>query len=305
MGILFAILAMLFFATANVTISRGGSRAVNSNGAFVSILITLLLSCVIWLMVSFYSGWSTLNLVASAWFALAGILTIFVGRVFLYSSIHNLGSIRASAVKRLNPFFSVLLGVLVLGEDITGPMLLGMVLIFSSFAVLIINSLKAQQATSPDTSVSESNFRVLLNLGYLYGPISAFAYALGYVARKQGLILLPDAAFGSMVGSLVATLIYLVTAIFVEKYRLDVRDTFTRINPWLFAAGVSSSFGQISYFVALKYSAISQIALIASMEVFVTMFLSMIVFRNREILTRGIMLAAVLGTSGALIVIFF
>jgi len=304
-GIIFSILAMVFFSTANVTISRGGARAVNSNGAFVSILITLLLSLVIWLMVSFYSGWSTLNLVASAWFALAGILTIFVGRVFLYSSIHNLGSIRASAVKRLNPFFSVLLGVLVLGENITGPMMLGMVLIFSSFAVLITNSLKAQAAAAPDASVSESNLRVLLNLGYLYGPISAFAYALGYVARKQGLILLPDAAFGSMIGSLVATLIYLVTALFVDKYREDVRDTFTRINPWLFAAGVSSSLGQICYFVALKYSAISQIALITSMEVFVTMFLSMIVFRNKEILTRGIMLAAVLGTSGALIVIFF
>jgi len=304
-GIWFAIFAMLFFSTANVTIGRGGKRAKNSNGAFISILITVLLSCLIWVLLSLQSGWPAINLIASAWFALAGLLTIFVGRVFLYSSIHMLGSIRASAIKRLNPFFSVLLAVLLLGETVTGSMMLGMVLIFSSFALLITHSLNGKPAELPSGAAPQSGFKTLLNLGYLYGPISAFAYAAGYVARKQGLILLPDAVLGSLIGSLVAALVYLVTALFIGKYRSDVRDTFSQVNPWLLAAGIFSSLGQISYFVALKYSPISQIALVTSMEVFVTMFLSVIVFRNKDILTSEVMLAALLGTTGAVIVILF
>ena len=64
--------------------------------------------------------WAEIEPSAVLWFAGAGVFTAFVGRVFFYSSVEKLGAMRSSALKRLSPLFAVLLGVLVLGETLTG-----------------------------------------------------------------------------------------------------------------------------------------------------------------------------------------
>jgi drug/metabolite transporter (DMT)-like permease len=301
-GVTFALLSMTLFSIANITVIRGFDGKTRSSGAFLSIVITFVLSLAIWLFQVSRNGWSPVSVTAVAWFALAGVLTIFIGRVFLYASIQRLGAVRASAIKRLNPFFSVLLGVLLLGEAVTRPMLAGMILIAIGFAVLVRQSLQASsgQADSPS---GKGVFHRMLNLGYLYGPVSAFAYASGYVARKEGLLILPDAALGTMIGALTGIIVFTATACLLRNYRDDLRQTFTTFNPWLWVAGVMSSLGQICYFVALSYSSISKISLITSMEVFVTIFLSMVIFRSKEKLTFDVIIAGLLGTAGTVFVI--
>lgn len=304
MGVTFAILSMTFFSAANVTINLGYDGETRGGGAFLSIVITFFLSLAVWTFFGLRDGWPTLTQTAVAWFILAGFLTIFIGRVFVYASIQYLGAVRASAIKRLNPFFSVILGVVLLGESVSGPMMLGMALICTSFAVLVRQSMRfagdrQQQADK------QSSLERIINLGYLYGPISAFAYASGYVARKQGMLVLPDAAFGTMVGALTGLIIFVVTSTFIRSYRDDLRKTFTVFNFWLLMAGILSSLGQLCYFVALAYSSISKIALITSMEVFITIFLSVVVFRSNENLTIDVFIAAGLGLIGTLFVIFY
>lgn len=119
---------------ANIAVIRGFDGKTRSGGTFLSILITFGLSFAIWAGLGVPNGWSPLGGTAIAWFAFAGILTIFVGRVFLYASIQHVGAVRASAIKRLNPIFSVLLGVVLLGESVNGPLVAGMTLICASFA---------------------------------------------------------------------------------------------------------------------------------------------------------------------------
>ena len=293
---------MTLFATANITVIRGYDGKTRGGGAFLSIIITFLLSLIIWLILVARTGLPTFNQTAVAWFVLAGFLTIFIGRVFLYASIQHLGAIRASAIKRLNPFFSVLLGVVLLGESVSGLMMVGMALIVSSFVVLVRQSINTVGARVPPVE-KQSTLDRIINLGYLYGPISAFAYACGYVARKQGLTILPDAAFGTMVGALTGIVFFVITARFIDSYREDIVKTFTVFNPWFLFAGIFASLGQICYFVSLSYITISKIALITSMEVFITLFLTVVVLRSRESLTGEVLVAAGLGVLGTVFVI--
>lgn len=304
MGEALAILSMTMFAMTNIAIVRGYDGKSRSSGAFLSIVITFLMSTVIWMIMVLRNGWPDVNATVVAWFALGGFLTIFVGRVFLYASIQHLGAVKASAVKRLNPFFSVLLGVLILGETISLPMLAGMLLIVLSFAVLVRQAVFFTGKESLRVG-KQSAFDRFLNLGYLYGPVSALAYASGYVARKYGMMILPDAAFGTMVGALTGIVFFVVTSGFVNSYRDDLRKTFTVFNKWFLMAGCLSTFGQIAYFTALNYIGISKIALITSMEVFVTMILSTLVFLNKDKLTVDVIVAAVLGFLGTLFVILY
>lgn len=301
MGAAFAILSMTLFSIANIAVIRGFDGKTRSGGAFLSIVITFLLSLVIWVGARLHNGWSSIAAGGIVWFAVAGILTIFIGRVFLYASIQHLGAVKASAIKRLNPFFSVLLGVLLLGESLNGTLTAGMALICVSFYVLIRPTLKRGQSGAEEQSPGA--LERLKNLGYLYGPVSAFAYASGYVARKEGLLILPDAALGTTVGALTGIIVFVMMSRFVASYRDDIRQTFTIFSPWLLFAGIAASLGQLFYFVALSHSSISKIALITSMEVFVTMFLSIFVFRDKEKLTAGVVLAACLGVLGTVLVI--
>ncbi|MCK9988450.1 MAG: hypothetical protein AzoDbin1_04922 [Azoarcus sp.] len=302
MGEWLAVLSMALFASSNLAIARAVGRGSQDNGAFLSILITSAMALAAWLYLNAGARLPTVSGAALAWFAGAGVLTMFIGRVFVFASVQHLGAVRGSAVKRLNPMFSVMLGVLVLGEPMDAAMVTGMLLIFSSFGVLVRQSLRNAGASAGDGAEAEGSVRdcfgLLINVGYVYGPISALAYAIGYVARKQGLVLVPDPALGTLVGALVGALTFALAAAFVDSYRESIRSTFTRFDPWLVAAGVLSSLGQLSFFAAISHTTISRVALITSMETFMTILLSLALFRSRDGLSAAVLFAAGLGAAG-------
>jgi drug/metabolite transporter (DMT)-like permease len=66
-----------------------------------------------------------------------------------------------------------------------------------------------------------------------------------------------------------------------------------------------SSLGQIFYFAALSESPMSRVALISSIEVFVTLFLGAAFLRKRESLTPALVLAAALGFAGTAFIVGF
>lgn len=287
MGEWFALGSALCFAVSNVAVVRGAQRGSGDNGAFLSLLLTAAISGLGWLATSVIHGAAPITLRGVLWLAAAGVFTAFIGRVFLYASIERLGAIRASAVKRLNPFFAVLLGVAVLGEPLSGHMGWGALLIVVSFGLLV--QAQWRGATTPSAPTR-------LNLGYLYGPLSALGYALGYLMRKAGLNDTPDPFFGAMVGTLVGAALFVIAGRWSEPYRRAVDATWRRPNPWLYAAGVMGSFGQILYFAALNASPMSKVALVASMEVFITIGLSLLFLAER--LSWPVALAALLGFAG-------
>lgn len=293
MGELYALGSALCFAISNVTVTRGAPRGAADNGAFLSLLLTTAIAGACWAGVGAARGFAPVTGTALLWMAAAGVLTAFIGRVFLFESIQRLGPVRATAIKRLNPLFALLLGVVVLGEAVTGWGLAGVALVLASFALLV----HAQLSQRKPAAGSGGAWRQLLNLGYLYGPVSALGYALGYLLRKWGLRETPDPFLGAMVGTLVGAALFLVAARFSGVYRAAVSATFRTPNRWLFAAGIAASLGQILYFAALNVSPMSRVALIVSLEVFGTMLLSVLFLGER--LPRLVAVAATVGFAGA------
>jgi len=298
MGELYALASALCFSVSNVAIMRGAPRGAADNGAFLSLLLTAAISGLGWLVIGSLHGFAPITLRGVLWLAAAGVFTAFIGRVFLYASIQHLGAIRASAIKRMNPFFAVLLGVLVLGESVSGRAGWGLIFIIASFAVLVHAQL---QDGAKSGLVPAGRWRRLLNLDYMYGPVSALGYGLGYLMRKSGLQETPDPLFGAMVGTLVGAMLFLIAGRFSVSYRLAVQGTFRLANLWLYVAGVASSFGQIFYFAALNISPMSHVALITSMETFITIALSLAFFGER--LSVRVAIAALLGLTGAALII--
>lgn len=290
LGELFALLAATSFALANVTISLGAVRRKGDNGALLSVLMTGAVSLALWAAI----GPRAIDAAAASflpgvfWFAFSGLLTTVFGRIFLFRSIQELGIVRASAVKRLIPFFSVLLGWAILGELISSPMLAGMALIAAAFLILLRQTI-AGGTTAPSLGAM------------LPGPASALCYAGGYLTRKIGLTLLPDAALGTLISSIAALVYYLAAAPFVVDYRRAFREAFVAVNGWQLASAVLISLGQVSIFAALSFADIARVAMIASVEVFIAMFVA-VVFLKQAIPDAGVLIATALATIGVLLV---
>lgn len=336
MGDLIAVLSAVLFSFTNVLVRKGTTSTSKDNGVFVSIVLTAAISGLCVLVLGLINGFPRFTLEGTLWFAGAGFMTAFLGRILQYASIQHLGSVRAAAMKRLIPFYAVVLGALLLGEPITFPLVIGMICIFTGILMVIAQSFRAARtkqetaqikqetaasaetpatapatapATTPATAPAtrsnriKAGFALIGTLGFFYGPAAALAYSLGYIARKKGLLEIADPFTGAMLGGATGVILFAVMALFQEKYRYSVAETFRTFKPWLFFAGVANSLGQISYFFALQLSAVTRVSLISSLEVFITMFLSVWIFKTREQLTLTVIIACIISTIGAAVII--
>lgn len=294
-----ALASAVCFALSNVFISRGAVRARGDNGALLSVLVTALVSAALWIAMGAAipdgSG-EALLWIGLAWFGLSGLLATVFGRIFLYKSIQHIGVTRASAIKRLNPFFSVLLAALILGEVITPAMGAGMLLIAVSFGTLLRGTVRS--LWTPGAGPGGENTAT----DFIYGPASALCYATSYIARRFGLERIPDAIFGTFVSAVAALAYYFVAAWFVRDYRRAFREALTAANRWQLLAAIFVSFGQIAIFGAIQYTAVAKVVMIASMEIFISMFLAVVVFKAEKRPEPMTIFAAVLAMAGVSLV---
>ncbi|MBD8591029.1 DMT family transporter [Peribacillus simplex] len=308
MGESLAFLAAFSFGCANVMVKKGTKPNSIDNGTFLSILITFFLAGVIALGRGMVKVWVIFTAEGIGWFVIAGILTAFIGRILLFKSIQLLGSVRASAIKRLNPLFAVLIGIFFLHESLNTWSILGIIFIFGSSVVLMYESFIVAKKNNKNVHTSKLakagdgwyiRLKTIASFSYVYGVISAFAYAIGYVVRKEGLDEMPDPYVGTMVGALVGILVFLILSLFQKRYRQSIQSTFSSFQPWLFGAGIATSLGQILYFIALSQSGVSQVAVIASTDVIFTLFLSSLVFKTHEGITKTVIYASITAMVGA------
>jgi drug/metabolite transporter (DMT)-like permease len=296
-GPLLALLAAVSFACSGVFISKGAAAGGKRRGVLFSVLVTMLFSSTLWLVVeggelgdaAGEDWWAAIG-----WFALAGMLSMFFGRAFLYTSIAHLGVTRATALKRLEPFFSVLLAFVLLSEPLSGQDGVGMLAIALAFGLFLRHSLRGPGATAVHGAPSVAE--------YGWGVGSALAYALSYIARKFGLAIITAPAFATMVSATAGFISFLIAALFASRYREDIRSIFKSLNRWWVMAAICSSIGQISIFAALSYEEISTVVVIVSLEIFISSFLAVVVFRTERRPDAMTYLAAALATAGAILV---
>jgi drug/metabolite transporter (DMT)-like permease len=298
LGEALAVLSAFSFAAASVCIAKSG-RGSGDNGAFLSIIVTAFAAFLVWALAQTLQGADVYkyDLVGVIWFIVSGLLTIVFGRALFFKSIVYLGAIRASAVSRLNPFFSVILAAMLLGEVVTVQAGAGMVMIAFSFGILISRMLSRQQ-----THHAYSTEQAISLLSYSYGTASALAYALGYTARKFGLIHIPDSNLGTLIGAASGLASYLFASLFSAQYRATLKNLRLTTTRWHVLAACFVSAGQLAGFAAIKYIEVSRVAMIASVDIFISIFLSVYVLKIEKRPDMTTMAAILLASCGVALV---
>lgn len=295
-----ALVSAVAFAMGSVAVAKGAKIDSSESGVLLSILATGLLAAIGWLI----AGRPPEELVATrdtfwtalGWFCATGVLATVWGRLALFKSVQFAGVVRATTVRRLTPFVSVLFAWALLGEVVTGVAGLGMLLMALSFVLLIVdNRNKLDTAQLPEGAD--------LTRGYTFGVICAVAYAASYIARKSGLDIVPDPYFGAFIGSTAALAYYLAGCVVSSDYRAMVRRTLTKPNSWQLLAAFCISAGQISQFMALTHTTVSRVAVINSVEIFISFYLAVILFRTERWPPPIIIVATLVATVGIVAVV--
>lgn len=301
-GELFALLAAISFGMSSVAIAKGAEKSSGESGVFLSAVMTGLLAGIAWAIIGGERAeGETSSFLGTAifWFVTSGLLATVGARLMMFRSIELAGVIRASTARRLIPFMSLFLSWIILDEFIASMAGLGMALIAISFMMLYLENRSALRIKTDDTLG-----RAMISRGLAFGVGSALLYALSFIARKFGLLSMPDAFFGALVGSLTAIGFYICVSVFSPRYRSIVKGALTAPNPWQLFAAFLMSVGQISQFVALMLTSVGRVAFINSIEVYIAAVLSVFVFRTEPMPNRLVMLATIVATAGVLLIAF-
>lgn len=299
MGEIYALLSAVSFGIAGAAVAKGASKAKGDNGVFLSIMLTLALSSVIWLACGI--DLTTVDdtrsfLIGIGFFISAGVLATVFGRLTNFRSIALSGAIRSSLFRRLIPVFSTALAFVLLQERYSIMVLVGMIVILCSIAVAMW--VRVPQISAKASAISTGN----LQLGLLLAAVSAFCYALAYIARKLALEDLPDAALGALVGALTGVVWYFIAACISVRYRMAITSVLKSSGIWQWMAALGMSFGQILLFFALLSAPVAVVAIIGSLEMFVGAYFAAFLFKSEPVPGRAMILATIVAAIGVAMV---
>lgn len=293
LGDALALASAMAFSFGNVAIAKATRNRSVDSGVLLSVLMTGALAILGWLLERDHVPVNESVLSPIVWFGAAGILATVWGRVTLFKAIQFAGVLRATAIRRITPFLSVLFGWLFLADRVSGWGALGLAFISVSFGLLYIEDRK---------KLGQVFEGLDLPLGYMFGIFCALLYASSYVVRKRGLELLPDAYLGALIGSGAALIYYMCSFVISSSSRQQFTAFAHSPDVWQVIAAFSISVGQILLFAALNRTTVTRVAMISSTEIFISAYLAVIVFRTEKGPSITFFVAMLLSTAGVLCV---
>ncbi|OYX41576.1 MAG: hypothetical protein B7Z02_15265 [Rhodobacterales bacterium 32-67-9] len=264
-GEMLALFAALSYGGAGVTIMQGRATARDDNGVALSVAMTAALSFALWSLWgnvparAIFDAPATIGL-----FALAGVFSIFLGRVTMYRATESIGAVRAALLRRLTPVFALPLAMIALSERPGAQTIFGGAMIVAGILIY-----------SPKQAGDRAEAAVA---GTALGIASAAFYAAAYTLRAMGMRSLPDAAFGTLVGAIAGGAALALAA----GLRGQITGRRPDLGPWHWVTAAFLSAGQVLQFFALKSATVTAVACLGTLEVFISAALLACIGDNRR-----------------------
>src|SRR5690348_12297960 len=173
LGGLLAVISAVSFAITNAGVRRG----VISGSAVQATTISIPVGVPVFLLALALGGgfgvFGQLPRASVIAFSITGVTHFIVGRYANYRAIGAIGTNLAGPVMQFNLVVSLVLAILFLGETLTIPRLIGILLIFAGPAVVSREGAKRARETA-----AAAEFKPRMVEGYAFAALSAFFYGL-------------------------------------------------------------------------------------------------------------------------------
>ena len=251
------------------------------DGTIVNVGTTCLL---LWLLAPFFLIPETLLTAGAGWFALAGLIVPSLSMTLHTYSVRLLGPGLTAGLTSTSPVFAMAIAVAILGELVTGQILLGTALVAGGIAITTLRS-RGGPSSWPIWAVA-------VPLG------AALSRALSHNFIKVGFADLPSPMTAALIGATVSFLV--VCTINAASGHKIARKRSGFI--WFGLCGVLNAIGLVGLNVALELGSVVVVSpLIAATPAF-TIVLGWLVFRRERISPYALVALAVI-MAGCLLII--
>lgn len=296
-GLVFAIIAAVIFGASDVLVRRGVFRTGES---YTAVLMSLFIGVLLFsLMITVTAQWDTVRSIS--WRALgllagAGILHFVAGRSLYYASVRLIGANKASAITKTDILTSVILGIVILSESLTMPLVLGVLCIVPG---VVLASMEKQGIGTEETSETYG----IQAKGVLNGLATGLCWGVSGILIKPAVREIGVPFIGAFVSYAVAFLV--MASLLARKGRREQLFQLNRSSSILIAvAGVFSSTGQLLRFAALSSSPVSLVQPLAGTFVLYILLFSFLLNRNIEVFSLKVIIGMVLVVAGTFLLSF-
>jgi drug/metabolite transporter, DME family len=272
-----ALTSALLSAAATILIRHGLIRHSAYTGFWINLVVG---TACLWLAVPFTGGVGPVTPLAIALFVLAGLIGTVAGRLTRFLAIETVGASITAGFMNVTPLVSSGLAILVLGERLTVPILIGTV-------VIVIGS----------TLLSTGGRKLGLRPAQLLLPaVSATCFGVVAILRKialSGMAPVPGTAVN------VTTALIAFTAFLLATGQGDAMACRGRSLVYFVAAGVAENVSVFMVVLALSMGAVSVVAPLQNVTPIFVLFLSVVFLRGIEALNARVVGGTVLIVIGA------
>jgi uncharacterized membrane protein len=274
-----ALVSAVCSASATVLIRHGLRDSDAYTGFWINVVVGVI---GLWSAVFLIVPDATFDLRAIPFFVLSGLLGTVVGRLARFVAIDKVGAPVAASINNLNPFISTGLAILLLGEQITLPILVGTAVIVFGTVLL-----------------SLSGKVVGFKLRHLVYPfLAATCFGVVAIIRKLGL-----SQTGPLVGAAINTttaMIAFTAFLLVSGQRQAMR--YRGPGLWFFiAAGAAENAGVCLSIVALSLGDVSIVAPLSGTAPLFVLLLTVAFLQGVERLTWRIVVGSTLIVLGVVL----
>lgn len=288
MGIAYALLAMLSFAT-NIVITRFAiARLPVEAGFFIVLATNVLFPAAIYAVELGVRaepyGWQWKG---AGLFAVGGIVGTFLGRRFLFDTVKLLGPSRASVFHSTAPAFALLAAWLLAGEVLGGYELVLMALVWLGLWL-----------TQPRAGSLHALPPAVLRKGFAAGLFTVAGFGVGNVLRGIAMRDWHEAAYGTVIASLAALACQVAVTRDWRRIGAQLRGADRRTVLLYAGCGVFTSLGSIFVSLAMTKIKIALAVLVVHTTPLVIFPVSVFLLKNREELSPRTALGAGLVLAG-------
>ena len=294
---LFAILsaAGVGFNSACVQLGMRYSQVTGAQALIINLIAGNIILIIVGTIVFLKHGVPELNLWGIVFFTLAGLMGPFFGRLLSFSAIKRIGATHTSVYRMSDIFFTMLLALFLLNDEIKLKGLIGSILLTAGVVILLKEKVKPASGDSgkaPTVPILDSVMKEENNLcrymkgcfhsGVFLALTCGMFFSFGGIFREFGIDLIPSAILGTLISTLVALVANSIYTFSTKQWGNNWE--ISRKSVICFAlGGFGNSLGILTFFLALMNGVpVAMVAALKSTSPLFTLFFSWIMLRKVE-----------------------
>ncbi len=275
MGIVFALLSMLCFAT-NIFIVRAAMARMDADIGFPIVLTVNVAFAAFVFCIEAWGGGGPLpfSWKGAGWFALSGVVGIYLGRRMLLDAVHILGPARASVLHTASPAVTIVAAWFLVGERLGAYEFL--------LIAMVIAGLLASQIQSARSEFRRGDQRAGLRRAALLSLFTVVGFGVGNAIRGLAIREWNEAALGAVFASAAALACQFLTGSRIGKVVSGLRRGDGGAIALYAASGVATVSGTMFSAMAMHRVEIAVATVVTYTTPLVVFPVSALVYKNRE-----------------------